>query len=133
MEEVSFVQPVICSAAGMVLVTEELHWVASGVPSNGKAGDLGEPKMQVMLVPCLIALAAVGVHSLWFDSLKDKGIFCQGCQLWASSVSLERSPGGRGAAEEWLEPLVCRTRAAEEGGLCFGAGREGGRATPGVL
>lgn len=42
MEEVSFVQPQICSAPG--IVTEELHWVASGGPSKGKAGDLGEPK-----------------------------------------------------------------------------------------
>lgn len=84
--------------------------------------------MQVMLMPCLVALAAVGVHSLWFNSLKDKGVFCQGYQLCASCASLERNPGGRGAAEAWLEPLVFRTRAAEERGLCFGAegtGKEG--------
>lgn len=37
MEEVSFVQPLTCSAPVIVLVTE----VASDGHSNGKAGDLG--------------------------------------------------------------------------------------------
>lgn len=97
-------------------------------PQQWQSWGFGKPKMQVMLMPCLIALAAVGVHSLWFNSLKDKGVFCQGYQLCASYASLERNPGGRGAAEAWLEPLVFRTRAAEERGLCFGAegtGKEG--------
>lgn len=119
-EEVSVVQPLICSAPGTVLVTEGLHWVASGGPRNGKAGDLGEPKMQLMLMPCLTALAAVCVYSLRLGSLKHKGIFYQGSQLCECCASLERNPGGRGAAEMWLEPLVCRTWVAEEGGLCFG-------------
>lgn len=86
-EEVSVVQLLICSAPGIVLVTEELHWVASGGPSNGKAGDLGESKMQVMqvmLMPCLTVLAAVCVYSLWLHRLKHKGIFCQSYQLCES-------------------------------------------------
>lgn len=52
------------SAPGItVLVMEELCWVTSGGPSDGKAAmlqDLGGTKIQVMLTPCSMALAAVG-------------------------------------------------------------------------
>ena len=63
----SHIQPLTWSdrsAPGItVLVTEKLCWVASGGPSDGKAAtlqDLRGTKIQVMLTPCLMALAAVG-------------------------------------------------------------------------
>jgi len=59
-------QPLPCSdrsAPGITMLVTEKLWVASGGPSNGKAAvlqDLGELAIQVMLVLCSMALAAVG-------------------------------------------------------------------------